>query len=132
MHENKSQYAGQSVNTPLGVMRVEDYYDRVFVGHHINSDHGSAVALEYQARRAKLAGEAPPNDEEVLYGKVGIVTHAVHVSEVTSVDVHPSKIVEAHEDVNEAKMENQPVSNDGPDGGKQSVPEINSGTDPAI
>lgn len=79
-HDSKSVHAAKTVKLKDGRMfRVEDYYDRVFVGHNIKSDHGSATALEYQARREK---DGLPDDTDVLYGKFGITTAVIHTSEI--------------------------------------------------
>lgn len=83
-HDTKSPLAGKTVKLKNGTkFRVEDYYDRCFIGHSINREHGSAVANTYAARRD---AHKLPADDEVLYGKVGIISGVIHVSEIATGD----------------------------------------------
>lgn len=77
-----SEYAGKTVTLRADAAllggqeyRVEDWWTNVFGQSWMVSQ--SPVAYQYAIRGAGL-----PLDDEVLYGKVGLFGHLVHISEI--------------------------------------------------
>lgn len=60
--------------------RVEDWWDRVSGSSWMNA-RGNPACLVY-AMRTGFSETPIPTDNEVLYGKVGLFGHLVHVSEI--------------------------------------------------
>jgi hypothetical protein len=98
----KSEYAGKVVKLALKVrpgfedapgilelqgqeMVVEDWWLNVY-GESWMWAKGNPAALKY-ALRTGFACDVP-TDDNVLYGKVGLFGHLVHVSEVVPLDVN--------------------------------------------
>lgn len=90
----KSPYAGMVVKTkpdvgidltsgrPLGnsAFHVEDWWQNVAGKSWMQSD-GNPAAMNY-AFRIGMRGGAVPTDNEVLYGKIGMLGYLFHVSEL--------------------------------------------------
>ncbi len=86
-HQSPSPLAGKEVkikkeSADLGgkTLRVEDYWDRIAGKSWRNSD-GNPAALGY-AMRTGLGDMRIPNDDEVVYGKIGGLGYLVHLSEL--------------------------------------------------
>ena len=90
-HNKPSDLAGTTVkiandlqtNPPVAKgseFHVEDWWDRV-AGKSWQICDGNIACLIYAARSA-TAGI--PMDDEVVYGKVGLLGHLVHVSEIAT------------------------------------------------
>lgn len=90
IHEEQSELAGQTVRIKEtsthpqdpdfggSKFRVKDWWDRVS-GKPWGICEGNLACLIYAIR----SGMAElPYDDEVLYGKVGILGHLVHISEL--------------------------------------------------
>lgn len=90
MHDKAHPMAGQAVRIKAGLthpevpdyggaeFRLEDWNDRVF-GKSWMDMSGHPASLNY-AMRAGL--QRLPEDNEVVYGKIGPFGHLVHVSEL--------------------------------------------------
>jgi len=87
VHKTKSPYAGQTVTVRAdlhgegaGVHEfvVEDWWDRLTGGSWMFAD-GNPAAMVYGIRSGVTG---LPLDDEVVYGKVGLFGHLVHVSEI--------------------------------------------------
>lgn len=89
-HTEKSSLAGRKVRIKKGAKHpqmkdfggteilIEDWWDRVSGQSWMNSN-GNMACMLYAIR----AGFAElPTDDEVLYGKIGVLGHLVHVSEL--------------------------------------------------
>lgn len=90
----KSPYAGMVVKTkpdvgycptssrPLGDLdfRIEDWWENVAGKSWMHSE-GNPAALNYAFRIGTRNGTVPP-DNEVLYGKIGMLGYLFHVSEL--------------------------------------------------
>lgn len=75
--------AGETVTIQKGKYkgceyRVEDYWDKL-TGGSWGCAQGNPACLMYAAR---TIGTDIPMDDEVLYGKIGLLGHLVHVSEL--------------------------------------------------
>ncbi len=93
IHESQSELAGKTVQIKANVehpqvsafggseYRVEDWWDRVGNGSWMFAK-GNPACLVY-AMRTGFSKTPVPDDDEVLYGKVGIFGHLVHISEIT-------------------------------------------------
>lgn len=64
------------------VYRVEDWADRVF-GKYVRDLSGHPASIQYMAR---MAHGNLPNDDEVLYGKIGWLGFVVHVTEIEGLE----------------------------------------------
>lgn len=91
IHDAPHPLAGKTVriikdlatNPPLpkgAEYRVEDWADRLGLGSWSAAAQRGNIACLLYARRLGINGL--PNDNEVLYGKVGSLGHVVHVSEI--------------------------------------------------
>jgi hypothetical protein len=60
--------------------QVEDWWDRVS-GESWGVCKGNPACIVY-ALRISQSAQPIPNDDEVLYGKVGCLGHLVHISEL--------------------------------------------------
>lgn len=92
LHKEKSPLAGQVVKVKQNVkhpqidsfggsdFEVEDWWDRVAGKSWMVCD-GNPACLIY-AMRTGFGKEAIPNDDEVLYGKIGHLGHLIHISEL--------------------------------------------------
>ncbi len=91
MHSGTHHLAGATVKIKEGVtdpvqgavvggaeFRIEDWFDRV-LGDSWQNAAGNFAAMHY-AYRSAANGVSP--DDEVLYGKIGLFGHGVHVSEI--------------------------------------------------
>lgn len=92
IHTIKSPLAGRTVKIkscvehPQQVIagedyRVEDWWDRVSGGSSWMDTAGNPACLIY-AMRTGFSKIPIPNDDEVLYGKVGCLGHLIHISEI--------------------------------------------------
>lgn len=91
MHQEQSSLAGKTVKikpdarhpqvTSFGgsEYRVEDWWDRLGQGSWKTEATRNPACMIYAMRRIM---EDLPNDDQVLYGKVGSFGHLVHISEV--------------------------------------------------
>jgi len=86
-HTENSSLAGKTIKFKAPIkgidgseIRVEDWWDRVSGESWMNCT-GNIACMNYAMRSAfaKL-----PIDDEVVYGKVGIFGHLIHVSELLS------------------------------------------------
>ena len=59
---------------------VEDWWDHL-TGESWMNANGNPAALKY-AMRTGLSKIEVPTDDEVLYGKIGIFGHLIHISEI--------------------------------------------------
>ncbi len=92
LHATSSDFAGKTVKIKPGVKhpqvsdfggseyRVEDWWDRVSEGSWMDAK-GNPACLVY-AMRTGFSENPTPMDDEVLYGKVGMFGHLVHISEI--------------------------------------------------
>lgn len=86
IHSEAHPLAGQTVKLADSagpelagqVYRVEDWWDRASGGSWTMAQ-GNPAAMKY-AMRSGLSGL--PLDDEVVYGKVGMYGHLVHISEI--------------------------------------------------
>lgn len=81
----KSILAGKTVIIKSGEFKgaeynVEDYWLNVAGKSWMDSD-GNPTCLKY-AMRTGFNKESIPNDDNVLYGKIGSFGHLIHVSEI--------------------------------------------------
>lgn len=95
-HSEPSEYAGRTVKiresaTHFQVdgfggseFRVEDWWDRVSGGSWMWAK-GNPAALVYAMRSSSQEIDIPI-DDEVLYGKIGMFGHLVHISELEAVN----------------------------------------------
>ncbi|HET6453902.1 MAG TPA: hypothetical protein VFI02_05810 [Armatimonadota bacterium] len=91
-HNEPSKYAGKIVRIREDAAHpqvdgfggseflVEDWWDRVSGGSWMFAN-GNPAALVY-ALRSSFQAYPVPIDDEVLYGKIGMLSHLVHVSEI--------------------------------------------------
>lgn len=91
MHKEQSELAGKIVKIKKEVthpqvedfggseFRVEDWWDKL-TGKSWGDCIGNAACIIY-ACRAGMSLDIPA-DDEVLYGKIGIFGHLVHISEI--------------------------------------------------
>jgi hypothetical protein len=92
IHTQSSELAGKTVKIKENVthpqyptfggseFRVEDWWDRVS-GKSWMYSNGNPACLFY-AMRSAMQNPILPNDDEVLYGKVGLFGSLVHISEI--------------------------------------------------
>lgn len=92
IHNSESTLAGKTVKIKPHVKhfqnpdfsgsdyRVEDWWDRLS-GKSWRDCNGNLACMVY-GLRAGMAEPRIPNDDEVLYGKVGYSGHLVHISEI--------------------------------------------------
>lgn len=92
MHQEPSPLAGKTVKIKPDARhpqvpdfggseyRVEDWWDRLGQDSWRNGAIDGNFACVIYAMRRKM--ENLPNDEEVLYGKIGCFGHLVHLSEI--------------------------------------------------
>jgi len=92
IHTNQSELAGKTVKIKQDVKhfqqpdfggsdyRVEDWWDRI-AGKSWRDCNGNLACIVYGIR-AGMAYPSIPSDDEVLYGKVGVLGHLVHISEI--------------------------------------------------
>lgn len=85
MHNESSPLAGKEVEIKFGDLagqtyRVEDWWDKVAGRSWMNCD-GNPACMGY-AIRTGLQDFNVPSNNEVLYGKIGIFGHLVHISEI--------------------------------------------------
>ena len=88
MHQTKHPLAGKTVRLKKSIIdiqglagkeyRIEDWWDRLD-GKSWQDYEGNFACLHYSARRLM---NNLPMDDEVVYGKVGILGHIIHVSEI--------------------------------------------------
>ena len=80
IHKEAHLLAGTIVKIDLGEglidYRLEDWWDRLGQGSWMSCKRNPAC-LQYAARSAEL-----PQDNEVVYGKVGAFGHLIHISEI--------------------------------------------------
>ena len=86
MHNEDHPLAGKTVIIKSGSMsgaeyRIEGWWDKLTGGSWGNAQ-GNPAALKYAFRGAT---DNLPMDDEVLYGKVGLLGHLVHASEIGEV-----------------------------------------------
>ena len=82
-HDQQHPHAGQTVKITSGKFAgqeywIEDWWDRINGVSWMNSD-GNPACMFYGIRSA---ADDLPFDDEVVYGKIGINGHLVHVSEL--------------------------------------------------
>lgn len=86
-HPNQHPLAGKTVRIKSGTFkdfpyRLEDWWDRL---SHENKSwmdcDGNPACMKY-AIRTGMSSVPIPNDDEVVYGKIGPLGHLVHVSEL--------------------------------------------------
>ena len=83
VHTEAYPDAGKTTTIAVGEFagqpyRIEDYWDRVG-GKSWMYMNGNPACLNYAVRSA-IAGL--PLDDEVLYGKIGMFGHLIHISEL--------------------------------------------------
>ena len=79
MHTESHPQAGQTVTLKTGEeYRLEDWWDKL-TGSSWMYAVGNPAAMNYAMRALDL-----PIDDEVVYGKIGVYGHLVHVSEIQS------------------------------------------------
>ena len=83
MHSEKSPLAGQTLRIKSGLFKdneywVEDWWDHLTGGSWAWA-RGNPSCLDYAVRGVI---DNLPNDDEVLYGKIGILGKLVHISEL--------------------------------------------------
>jgi len=90
IHAEQSRLAGKTVRVkphvePFGGSGfvVEDWWDRI-AGKSWGVCNGNPACINY-AIRTGLADHDVPDDDEVLYGKIGPLGHLLHISELESV-----------------------------------------------
>lgn len=87
-HPEQSPLAGKTVKIKASAnqlggqeYRVEDWWDRVS-GDSWAFCNGNPACLQYGMRTGFSRDIDVPDDDEVLYGKVGALGHLVHVCEL--------------------------------------------------
>lgn len=87
IHTEPHPLAGQTVEIKIEgetlEYRLEDWWDRVHGSSWMFSD-GNPAALKYAVRAALREPASLPLDDEVVYGKVDIFGHLIHVSEIVT------------------------------------------------
>ena len=91
VHDTRHPLAGQTVTISEGVtdpaqaavtggaeFTIGDWWDRL-AGRSWREAQGNPACVHYAVRAAE---NLIPPDDEVLYGKIGIYGHLVHVSEI--------------------------------------------------
>ena len=90
IHKEQSELAGKTVKIKSEVkhfqvkdfggaeFEVEDWWDRVSGGSWMNAT-GNPAAMIYGMRSGL---QDLPIDDEVLYGKIGILGHLIHINEI--------------------------------------------------
>lgn len=93
IHANPHPKAGQVVKLRADAhviggqdYRIEDYWDRV-AGKSWMVSNGNPACMKY-AMRTGMSARSIPNDDEVLYGKIGGIGELIHISEISD-DVEP-------------------------------------------
>ncbi|GAB3518490.1 hypothetical protein [Emticicia fontis] len=87
IHKSESPLADKKVkikpesNLSGGEILIEDWWDRVS-GRSWKNSNGNPAAMGYAVRSAGSHFINIPSDDEVLYGKIGIMGYIVHVSEL--------------------------------------------------
>ncbi len=93
LHTTKNKFAGKTVKLKPNIdhpqvenglggkeYRVEDWWDRVGNGSWMHAN-GNPACIVY-AMRSAFTKPPLPVDDEVLYGKVGLLGHLIHISEI--------------------------------------------------
>ncbi len=83
--KGKSPLAGETIKIKNGKLAgqeyvVEDWWINVYGGSWMSAQ-GNPAALKY-AMRTGLQDFRVPNDDDVLYGKIGGLGELVHISEI--------------------------------------------------
>lgn len=83
MHDAKHPLAGKMVTVKAGkfageTYRLEDWWDHL-TGKSWGDSEGNPACIEY-AMRAGMEGL--PDDDEVVYGKIGAFGKLIHVSQL--------------------------------------------------
>jgi predicted ATP-dependent serine protease len=86
MKRERHPLAGQKVEVSSGALkgqtyRVEDWWVNVSGGKSWMFCDGNIACLVY-AIRTGLQDTSIPTDDEVVYGKIGIAGHLLHISEL--------------------------------------------------
>lgn len=80
MHADPHPYAGKTVKLKTGHdYRLEDWWDRNGQGAWLDCIPANVACCKYAARFILLG---LPNDNEVVYGKIGPYGHLIHESEL--------------------------------------------------
>jgi hypothetical protein len=85
MHSEKSPLAWQTISVDIGRGSVEQYEVEDWWDHLAGN---SPYAMEFLGNWAcknyiaRVAARGLPQDDEVLYGKIGGLGHLVHLSEI--------------------------------------------------
>lgn len=87
IHNEASPLAGKTVKIKEEALDlggfdiwIEDWWDRVYGSSWMNAN-GNPAALNY-AMRSGFSKISIPNDNEVLYGKIGGLGYLVHIKEL--------------------------------------------------
>lgn len=102
IHKERHELAGKKVAIKTGPMKfghdpdeldgsefiVEDWWDRVYGATWMHAE-GNPACLKYAIRSACVG---LPIDNEVVYGKVGMLGHLVHNNELEMLDKGESPV----------------------------------------
>lgn len=79
IHNAPHPFAGKTVRLKTGEdYRLEDWWDRLGQGNWcIGRDNLACITYAIRGLKEKL-----PDDDEVVYGKIGVYGHLIHVSEL--------------------------------------------------
>lgn len=85
MHDTTHSLAGKTVRIKSGDYaghdyRIEDWWDHL-TGKGWGESDGNPACINY-AIRAAMVRQPLPDDDEVVYGKIGAFGYLVHVSEL--------------------------------------------------
>lgn len=85
MHQDSHPLAGKTVKIKSGVYKgrvyvIEDWWDKL-TGKSWTRSIGNPAVTQYAVRSGPMNDNLPINDE-VVYGKIGILGHIVHDTEL--------------------------------------------------